>query len=146
MPYRNTLLTHFLRILDITTRAIEDARWVPSIKGAKALLKLEARAMLSGNGHQVESSSKENWFQKLWTSLTEDTTLSSTAHSTSTQVLRATTHKLVQVHYQVDRLMAQHNLEMTRLAQAYSELSLQDRAALPQNLRQQLNRIESEYF
>jgi hypothetical protein len=95
--------------------------------------------MLSGSGHQVESSSRENWFQKLWTSLMEDTALSGTAHPTSPQVLRATTH-------QVDRLMAQHNLEMTRLAQAYSELSPQDRAALPQNLRQQLNRIESEYF
>jgi hypothetical protein len=102
--------------------------------------------MLSGSGHQVESSSRTNWFQKLWTSLMEDTALSGTAHSTSSQVLRATTHKLVQVHHQVNRLMAQHNLEMTRLAQAYSELSPQDRAALPQNLRQQLNRIESEYF
>jgi hypothetical protein len=102
--------------------------------------------MLSSSGHQVESSSRENWFQKLWTSLTEDTTLSSTAHSASTPVLRATTHKLVQVHHQIDRLMSQHNLEMTRLAQAYSELSPQERAALPQNLRQQLNRIESEYF
>jgi hypothetical protein len=102
--------------------------------------------MLSGSGHEVESSSRENWFQKRWTSLTEDMSLPSTAHSTSTQVLRATTHKLVQVHHQVDRLMVQHNFEMTRLAQAYNELSPQDRAALPQNLRQQLNRIESEYF
>jgi hypothetical protein len=102
--------------------------------------------MLSGSGHQVESSSRENWVQKLWTSLTEDTALLGTADSTSPQVLRATTHKLVQVHHQVDRLVAQHNLEMTRLAQAYSELSPPDRAALPQNLRQQLNRIESEYF
>jgi hypothetical protein len=102
--------------------------------------------MLSGSGHRVESSSRENWFHKLWTSLTEDTALSSTAHSISPQILRTTTHKLVQVHHQVDRLMAQHNLEMTRLAQAYNELSPQDRAALPQNLRQQLNRIESEYF
>jgi hypothetical protein len=103
--------------------------------------------MLSGSGHQVESSiARENWFQKLWTLLTEDTTLSSTAHDSSQRALHATTHKLVQVHRQVDRLQAQHNLEMARLAQAYNELSLTERAALPQNLQQQLNRIESEYF
>jgi hypothetical protein len=102
--------------------------------------------MLSGSGHRVESSSKENWFHKIWASLMEENALSNAVHRSSQQALHATTHKLVQVHHQVDRLQSQHNLEMTRLAQAYNELSPKDRAALPQKLRQQLNRIESEFF
>jgi hypothetical protein len=105
------------------------------------------KAMLSGSGHQIEPSvSRENWFQKRWTSLMKDTVLSDTANHAPRRALHATTQKLVQVHHQVNRLQAQHNLEMTRLAQAYHELSRSERAALPQNLQQQLNRIESEYF
>jgi hypothetical protein len=103
--------------------------------------------MLSGSGHQIEPSvSRENGFQKLWASLMKDTVLADTANHTPQRALYATTQKLVQVHHQVNRLQAQHNLEMTRLAQAYHELSLTERAALPQNLQRQLNRIESEYF
>ncbi len=103
--------------------------------------------MLSGSGHQIGSSvPKENWVQKLWVLLMGDGTLSGAAQNSSGRALYATTHKLVQVQHQIDRVQAQHNLEMARLAQAYHELSGTDRAALPQNLQQQLNRIESEYF
>ncbi len=103
--------------------------------------------MLSGGGHQVGSSMpKENWFQKLWVMLTGNGALSKTVQNPSGRALYATTHKLVQVQHQVDRLQVQHNIEMARLAQAYHELSGADRAALPHNLQQQLNRIESEYF
>lgn len=103
--------------------------------------------MLSGSGHQVEASvSRENWFQKLWVSLMGDPILSDPAYHAPRRALYATTQKLVQVHHQVDRLQAQHNLEMARLARAYQELSAQERAALPKNLQQQLNRIEAEYF
>ncbi len=105
------------------------------------------QAMLSGSGHQIGSSiPKENWFQKLRVLLTGNGTFSETTQDSSGRALYATTHKLVQVQHQINRVQAQHNLEMTRLAQAYHELSGTDRAALPQKLQQQLNRIESEYF
>jgi hypothetical protein len=105
------------------------------------------QAMLSGGGHQIRSSiPKENWFYKLRALLAGDGTFSRTTQDSSGRALYATTHKLVQVQHQIDRVQAQHNLEMARLAQAYHELSGTDRAALPQKLQQQLNRIESEYF
>jgi hypothetical protein len=103
--------------------------------------------MLGGSGHQVEPSvSRENWFHRLWTLLAGDEALPGIEHLSSERALHATTRKLVQVHHQVNRLQARHNLEMGRLAQAYHSLSGQAREALPQDLRQQLNRIESEYF
>jgi hypothetical protein len=102
--------------------------------------------MLSG-GHHIESSSpKEGWPQKIWMLLMGDETSPTASPYTSQRALHATTHKLVQVHRQVERLQAQHNLEMTRLAQAYHDIPQAERAALPENLRQQLNRIESSYF
>jgi hypothetical protein len=105
------------------------------------------QAMLSGDGHQIDSSlPKENWVQRFWVLLTGDATLSGTVQDSSQRALHATTHKLVQVQQQINRVQAQHNLEMARLAQAYHELSGTNRATLPQNLQQQLNRIESEYF
>jgi hypothetical protein len=104
-------------------------------------------AILSGGGHQVSSSiPKENGFQKLWVLLTGNEIWSEMAQDSSRRALYATTHKLVQVQHQIDRVQAQHNLEMARLAQAYHELSGSDRAALPEKLLLQLNRIESEYF
>lgn len=100
--------------------------------------------MLSGD--RLESSvHKESWLHKVWTLLMGKDAFLETAHS-SQRALHATTHKLVQVQRQVARLQVQHNLEMARLAQSYHELSQGDRASLPQKLRQQLNRIESEYF
>jgi hypothetical protein len=102
--------------------------------------------MLSGS-HRIESSSpKEGWPQKIWMLLTGGDTSPTESTYASQRALHATTHKLVQVHRQVERLQAQQNLEMTRLAQAYHQIPLAERNALPENLRQQLNRIESSYF
>jgi hypothetical protein len=97
--------------------------------------------------HRIESSAhKEGWLQKMWTLVMGEDIFLEAAPGSSGRALHATTHKLVQVQRQVDRLQSQHNMEMARLAQAYHELSQGDRRTLPQKLQQQLNRIESEYF
>lgn len=102
--------------------------------------------MLSGSHGIGSSSPKEGWPQKIWMLLTGDEFSSTASPYASQRALHATTHKLIQVHRQAERLQAQHNLEMNRLAQAYHDIPLAERAALPENLRQQLNRIESSYF
>jgi hypothetical protein len=102
--------------------------------------------MLSGS-HRIESStSNEGWPQKLWMLLLGDDTSPAASPYAFQREFHATTHKLVQVHRQVKRLQVRHNLETARLAQAYHDIPLAERAALPENLRQQLNRIESSHF
>ncbi|WP_404784809.1 hypothetical protein [Altericista sp. CCNU0014] len=103
--------------------------------------------MFSDN-HQIDSSGPKarSWLQKAWVLLTGDDPSKTASPYASQRALHATTQKLVQVHRQVERLQAQHNLEMIRLAQAYHEISPEERAALPKNLRQQLDLVESSYY
>jgi hypothetical protein len=94
----------------------------------------------------VSNSQGKNWFHKTWDVLTgEDVVPAKTVYPVQ-RALQTTTVKLVQVQHQIDRLQSQHNLEMVRLAQAYQELSAQERHQLPPKLRTQLDRIEREYY
>lgn len=103
--------------------------------------------MLSGS-HPITpaSGSKLGLRQRLHMLLTGEILGPEISSYRSQRLLNAASNKVVQVHGQVERLQAQHHLELTRLAQAYQDLSPEGRAALPEKLRRHLDRIEAEYF
>ncbi|HEY9828296.1 MAG TPA: hypothetical protein V6D19_22890 [Stenomitos sp.] len=103
--------------------------------------------MLSGSHHITHApGSRLGLRQRLHLLFTGETFGQDMASYRSQRLLNAATNKVVQVHGQVERLQAQHHLELTRLAQAYQDLSPEGRAALPEKLRRHLDRIEAEYF
>lgn len=60
--------------------------------------------------------------------------------------LQTTTLKVVRLQQQVAQLQSQHNAEMMRLARSYQDLSGEQRQSLSPLLKQQLDKIEAEYF
>lgn len=102
--------------------------------------------MFSQGESMATAVSKESWLQRTWLSLTGGLQDSSVGDYRTQRSLQTTTLKVVRLQQQLAQLQSRHNTEMMRLARAYQDLSAEQRQSLPPLLKQQLDKIEAEYF
>jgi uncharacterized protein (DUF1501 family) len=109
------------------------------------LSELGNKRMLSHGESMATTVSKGSWLQRVWWGLMSNTQDSAGDYRMQ-RSLQTTTLKVVRLQQQVAQLQSQHNAEMMRLARSYQDLSGEQRQSLSPLLKQQLDKIEAEYF
>jgi hypothetical protein len=110
------------------------------------LSELGNKSMFSQEESMATAVSRESWLQRVWLGFTGSLQDSGAGDYRIQRSLQTTTLKVVRLQQQLVRMQSAHNTEMRRLARAYQDLSAEQRQELPPLLKNQLDKIEAEYF